>query len=615
MADIKSLPNGWELKKLGDIAEITSSKRIFKDEYVAEGIPFYRTKEIKELSEGKNLTFDLFISQNKYDEIKKRFTIPKIGDVLLSAVGTIGITYIVKDNKPFYFKDGNLMWFRNLIELDSKYLSLGLTNFIKYGKGANTSGSAYNALTIETIKNFNFPVPSLTAQQAIVSKIEELFSELDKGIAELKLAQEQLKVYRQSVLKYAFEGRLTNNEVKDGKLPKGWGWKKISELCNVVRGGSPRPAGDIRFYNGNIPFLKVKDVTKDSKMYLTTYEHSIKEAGLHKTRRISPHTLLLSNSGATLGVPKICMIEATMNDGIAAFLNLDKRSNTYLYFFWLSKTKELRNIDMGAAQPNLNTDIIKNYDIPYCSFDEQHLVVQEIENRLSVADKMGESIWESLQKAEALRQSILKKAFEGQLVTPVKTTEIPKIKNEYFHQLQLVALVINGFKKKKIDHGEMTLAKNLYLLDSIYKIPTGFKYDRWHLGPYPPALKKIVNNKEYFKRNELFIEATNDVKLQKYTNPYQDEVNNAINDLSAIFSKYKGAERSHKTELLATVCKVIEDIRATDLLAVRQSMGEWKIELKTSHFKNKAEKFNEAETEKCIAFIVEKGWDNKLITT
>lgn len=110
------------------------------------------------------------------------------------------------------------------------------------------------------------------------------------------------------------------------------------------------------------------------------------------------------------------MIDATMNDGIAAFLNLDKRSNLYLYYFWLSKTRELRTINMGAAQPNLNKDIIKNYEVPYCSIEEQQKIVQGIESRLSVCDKIEETISNSLKQAEALRQSILKKAFEGKLV-------------------------------------------------------------------------------------------------------------------------------------------------------------------------------------------------------
>lgn len=87
-----------------------------------------------------------------------------------------------------------------------------------------------------------------------------------------------------------------------------------------------------------------------------------------------------------------------------------------MYYFWLSKTRELRGINMGAAQPNLNTEIIKNYSIPYCPFEQQKEVVTEIESRLSVADKIEETIAQSLKQAEALRQSILKKAFSGKLV-------------------------------------------------------------------------------------------------------------------------------------------------------------------------------------------------------
>ena len=294
-------------------------------------------------------------------------------------------------------------------------------------------------------------IAPLPEQHRIVAKIEELFSSLDKGIESLKTAQAQLKTYRQAVLKWAFEGKLTNENVKEGELPEGWKLIKISEISSVVRGGSPRPAGDPRFYNGDIPFLKVADLTKNNGVYLTQYEYTIKEAGLHKTRKIEPDTLLLTNSGATLGVPKICKISATMNDGVAAFLNLDKRSSLYLYYFWLSKTKELRTINQGAAQPNLNTEIIKNYEVPYCSFPEQHRIVSEIETRLSVCDKLEESITQSLLKAESLRQSILKKAFEGRLAPQDPNDEpasilLERIRAERESMLAKNATVANGKK-------------------------------------------------------------------------------------------------------------------------------------------------------------------------
>ncbi len=246
------------------------------------------------------------------------------------------------------------------------------------------------------------PLPPLPEQEKIVLKIEELFSELDKGIEELEQAKARLKVYRQSVLKNAFDGCKK--------------YIKIKDICSVVRGGSPRPAGSAKFYNGNIPFLKVADLTRNRGLFLTTYTYTIKEAGLKKTRLVSANTLLLSNSGATLGVPKICTFETTFNDGIAAFLNMENQYLPFHYYFWESKTLELRAINQGAAQPNLNTDIIGNMDVPYLSYEQQEVIAQHIESKLSICDNIEQTIIDSLKKTESLRQSILKKAFNGELV-------------------------------------------------------------------------------------------------------------------------------------------------------------------------------------------------------
>lgn len=200
--------------------------------------------------------------------------------------------------------------------------------------------------------------------------------------------------------------------INKSELPENWKVVKIDDICDVVRGGSPRPAGDPKYYDGNIPFLKVADLTKDSNVYLKDFKYTIKEAGLHKTRRIQPNTLLLTNSGATLGVPKICMIDATFNDGIAAFLNLEPKTNLYLYYFWLTKTKSLRNINQGAAQPNLNTDIIKNVEIPLPPLAEQERIVAKIEELFSELDAGRTSLETAARQLKTYRQAVLKWAFE-----------------------------------------------------------------------------------------------------------------------------------------------------------------------------------------------------------
>ena len=111
----------WKTYKIGNLCSISSSKRIFAKEYQSSGIPFFRGKEIIEKQKGESVSTELYISKSRYDEIKNKFGVPKEGDMLLTSVGTLGIPYIVK-NETFYFKDGNLTWFTDFKEINSKFL-------------------------------------------------------------------------------------------------------------------------------------------------------------------------------------------------------------------------------------------------------------------------------------------------------------------------------------------------------------------------------------------------------------------------------------------------------------------------------------------------------------
>jgi type I restriction enzyme S subunit len=201
------------------------------------------------------------------------------------------------------------------------------------------------------------------------------------------------------------------------KLSKKKPHRTFQEVCDVVRGGSPRPAGSPIYYNGSIPFLKVADITKNDFKYLKTYTTTIKEAGLSKTRYVAAHTLMLTNSGATLGVPKICAFATTFNDGIQAFLNIpDDISKEYLYYFFRSKTRWFRDwVARGQGQPNLNTDMVKQMEFPLLPLSEQQQIVSYLDNLQSKIDELKRLQSETQKELDALMPSILDKAFKGEL--------------------------------------------------------------------------------------------------------------------------------------------------------------------------------------------------------
>lgn len=182
---------GWEVKKLNDVCIITSSKRIFADEYTETGIPFYRSKEVIERSKGLPISVELFISEERYNEIKEKFGVPKIGDILITAVGTIGKIWAIDTDNKFYFKDGNLVWLKDIDNqlANSCFFRRLLEYLIEEYKKTNANGAAYNALTIAKLKLMSCPLPPLSLQQLFAQRIEQIErekSEVQKSIQDLE---------------------------------------------------------------------------------------------------------------------------------------------------------------------------------------------------------------------------------------------------------------------------------------------------------------------------------------------------------------------------------------------------------------------------------------------
>ncbi|MBF1296126.1 MAG: restriction endonuclease subunit S [Neisseria meningitidis] len=170
----------WKEYKLDELVEITSSKRIMRSEYQENGIPFFRSKEIIELNSGNEITTELFISKERFLEIKNKFGTPSYGDILLTSVGTLGVPYFVNYKEEFYFKDGNLTWFRKFNNiLRSKYLYYWFSSPV--GRKALkeiTIGSTQPALTITGLKSLTIHLPTLEEQDYIIEILDHLSSKI-----------------------------------------------------------------------------------------------------------------------------------------------------------------------------------------------------------------------------------------------------------------------------------------------------------------------------------------------------------------------------------------------------------------------------------------------------
>lgn len=301
---------------------------------------------------------------------------------------------------------------------------------------ANTSGVNLPRVSTKYINSYKFPLAPLSEQRAIATKIEQLFSELDNGIANLKTAKSKLEIYRQAILKQAFEGGLTKdwrkkqpknhgNHVNQknhstDNLPETWKWVKLEDLAIVGTGATPKRGDSNYWLNGSIAWITSGAL---NDLYVKEASEFITEAAIKETNcKIFPKGSLLIamyGEGKTRGKCSELMISAATNQAIASIEINDKfkEYKKYIKWFLLKNYDDIRMLSSGGVQPNLNLTIVKNTKLPFCPIEEQTQIVQEIETRLSVCDKLNEAIEQSLEKAQALRQSILKKAFEGKLLS------------------------------------------------------------------------------------------------------------------------------------------------------------------------------------------------------
>lgn len=265
--------------------------------------------------------------------------------------------------------------------------------------------------------NFELVVPPLPEQQAIVSKIEALLSELDNGKQQLQTAQQQLKVYRQSLLQWAFEGKLTNKNVKDGELPKGWKIVKVGDVCNCIVPNRDKP----KTFSGNIKWVTTPNLSETS-IRLRYEEISLGLSELETKEynaRVIPVGGVIMTCVGTFGLSAIVERPVVINQQLHAFISNEQVIAKYLAYCIQNSKHYFERISTSTTIQYLNKGNCNSMPLPLPTIEEQYLIVSELESKLTICDKIEETISQSLQQAETLRQSILKKAFEGRLVTSI----------------------------------------------------------------------------------------------------------------------------------------------------------------------------------------------------
>ncbi|PRY06434.1 type I restriction enzyme S subunit [Pontibacter ummariensis] len=423
MYKIPKLPEGWTATTLEEI--ITDSKiglvKSSKEQNSnGQGVPYVKMNNID--TSGNVHLYNDIAYVNVSSEEAEKYNLEE-GDLLLNTRNSfelVGKTGIVKNASIPRVYNNNLLRLRFKNYVDPTFINYQINSphfkeILLKGKKATTNICALYQKDI-----FPLPIilPPLSEQQEIVAKIEELFCELENGKEQLETALKQLKVYRRAVLKWAFDGRFTNTVIKDGKMPDGWRNVNMVEVAEsldnrrkpINKEERLKRHGDIPYYGANGRTGWIDDYLFDEPLILVVEDETFVGRELPFSYKITGKSWV--NNHAHILKPK-------------KGLNIDFLNYQLAYYPFLPLTTGT------TGRKKLTKNALMNAPFKICSLEQQNQIVQEIESRLSVCDKVEEIITKGIQQAETLQQSILKQAFEGKLVTTGKAKcTIEQLQNE-----------------------------------------------------------------------------------------------------------------------------------------------------------------------------------------
>lgn len=388
------MKEGWEYKKLGELFDITSSKRVFQSEWKTSGVPFYRAREIVQLSKNGYVDNELFITKELYSEYTEKYGKPQKGDIMVTGVGTLGICYLVKDNDKFYFKDGNIIWLRKKSDNLSEYIEYAFKSYFVKSQVENSSGATVGTYTIVRANKTIVPIPrSISEQQHIVEELDLLSSIIEKKKAQLN----ELDNLAQSLFYEMFGDPITNE--------KGWEVKKLKEACTCITDGDHMPPPKV---DKGIPFITISNINKQNReidfretfFVPLSYYDSIKEE-----RKAQIDDVLYTVTGS-YGIPIIVNEDRKFCfQRHIALLRPNKHMVNSCYLCYWALCKRIKymadDVATGIAQKTVGLSSLREFPIIIPPLALQ----QQFASKIEAIEHQKELIKQSIKEVETLFNS------------------------------------------------------------------------------------------------------------------------------------------------------------------------------------------------------------------
>ena len=420
-----AVPGNWYWTYLKTGFEVTSSKRVHKSDWLSEGIPFYRTRELVKLFNDGYVDNELFISQEMYEEYKRSFGVPKIGVILVSGVGTIGVPYIVSNEKPFYFKDGNVIWFQNKgIFLPKFIFYLYQSTFIYNQIHDMSAGTTVDTYTIINATRTIIPLPPYAEQTRIVDRIESLFVKLDEAKEKAQAVVDGYEDRKAAILHQAFSGALTANWRKKHHVSNySWEEKTLNDVAEYKKGPFGSSITKAMFVPKGDHTYKVYEQGNAIRKTVDYGHYYISEQKYYELRgfAIQAGDILISCAG-TIG--EVFKLPDNCEDGVInqALMRVRLRANIKEQFFCYYFGEVIRSdvIDQanGTAIKNIPPfKVMKAMQIRLPSLAEQDVIVDMLDELLHKEKAMQKKAKKVINQIDNMKKAILARAFRGELGT------------------------------------------------------------------------------------------------------------------------------------------------------------------------------------------------------